>query len=170
MASKKQVFAATMLAAIAITAIAYAHLLAGAITITPEEVVKTYPREIHIPKGGGVFTRTADKVFGINFAAGGFADHDKLLVKVELIADSPTYALRSLLVKIKVDNDYLYNYNQGDTVAELTLNNPYDEFVVELSPSGWQYFDAEVTAAAGPHVGGDWSIQIRFSVSITGWA
>jgi hypothetical protein len=171
MASKKQVFAATMLAAIAITAIAYAHLLAGAITITPQQVVTTYDKSVTFPKGGGVFTRTADKVILLDFRQGGFAKDDLVLVKIELLADQKAYALRSLLVEIVVDSSQDVNLGSGSKVAELTLNNPYDEFVVQITGSGaWLYLDAKVTAAAGPHVGGDWSIPIRFSVSITGWA
>jgi hypothetical protein len=163
MASKKQVFAATMLAAIAITAIAYAHLLAGAITVTPEKVVYTYNKSVTFPQAeAGAFPRRVEDILELRFSAGGFAGGDKVLVKVELVIDDPrAYGLRSLVVK-------LVNNGTNDVVAELTPGTPYDEFVVTVPGSQSVWYDAIVIAGGISQHTGD--IPIKISATITGWA
>jgi hypothetical protein len=168
--SKREAFLATVLAAIAITAIAYAHLLTGAITITitPQDIVTVYPVTIYIPKlvgSGGMFNRTTGDVIVLgNFNAAGFSTGDKILVRVELLPDAQAYALKALYIKLINAT----NGSSGEKVAELTLNNPYDEFVVSVPSSETKNYKAQIAVAAGPEVGGQ-NLQIRLSVSITGW-
>jgi len=166
--SKREALLATVLAAIAITAIAYAHLLTGAITITPQNIVTVNPVTIKIPKlvgSGGMFNRTTGNVIVLsNFANAGFSAGDKILVRVELLPDAQAYALKALYIKLINATDG----SSGEKVAELTLNNPYDEFVVSVPSSGTKNYKAQIAVAAGPEVGGQ-NLQIRLSVSITGW-
>jgi hypothetical protein len=175
--SKREVLLATVLAAIAITAIAYAHLLTGAITITRESAIDVKTPTIKIPwlpGSGGVFNRTAYDVIEIDFSKGGFQQGDKVLVRVELLPSAKAYALKALLIKFKNATSSgqgvtFASPSTSDNVAVLTLNNPYDEFVVQLTRSDAKLvLDAEVAVAAGPQVSGE-TISIPLSVSITGW-
>ena len=160
MISKRQVFAAVALIAIAMTTIAYAQLLTGTITVTTEEVVSVKTTTVTFP-ARGVFNRTVSEVIKLDFTKGGFQAGDEVLVKVELVIDDPTiHELRSLVVKIK-------DASTGAVVAVLTLGTPYDEFEVTVPDSRVMKYDADIIAATG---GKAVSMKFRLSASIIGWA
>jgi hypothetical protein len=125
MASKRQVFAATMLAAIAITAIAYAQVIMGTVTITTGEVVEEIPsKSFNFPARSAGSESLGNIV--LNFSKGGFTAGDTVRIRVELAVDNADVyeGFRALVVKI-VD---------GSAVkAILTLSTPYDEFTILVS-------------------------------------
>ncbi|MCL6578985.1 MAG: hypothetical protein K6T73_06305 [Candidatus Bathyarchaeota archaeon] len=159
MVSKKQIFAAVALIAIAMTTIAYAQLLTGTITVTTEEVVsaKTWTK---VFPARGAFKRTESGVITLDFTKGGFATGDKVLVKVELVIDDPKiHELKSLVVKIK---------NATHTLAVLTLGTPYAEFEVTVPAGSTSVsYDAEIVAVTGEKAV---STTFKLSASIIGWA
>ena len=159
MISKKKMFAAVALIAIAVTTIAYAQLYTGTITVTTEEVVFVNTTTVYFP-ARGAFNRTVSDVITLDFSKGGFQPNEKVLVKVELVIDDPTiHELKSLAVKIKDAS--------GDEVAVLTLGTPYDEFVVTVSDSLVAKYNADIIAATG---GKTVSMTFKLSASIIGWA
>jgi hypothetical protein len=122
--SKREVLVATMLAIVAITAIAYAQAVMGTVTITTDEVVQSIP--------GGTFifpARSAGSVslgnIVLNFSKGNLVAGSSVRIRVELAVDDANIyeGFRSLVVKV----------TDGSTVkAILTLSTPYDEFTITV--------------------------------------
>jgi len=155
MASKKQVLAAAMLAAIAITAIAYATITTNSFGISAESVtVKLNTFTLKIPAPGGAYTtdRTGDDALKITFPSALASQTVRL--RAELVVDGELYQkLRALTVKVGPVNS---------PKAILTLNNPWDEFTDSV-PSASPYtlsYDVRVIAAAGAD-GVDGTVMLR---------
>jgi hypothetical protein len=160
MVSKKQMFAAVALIAIAMTTIAYAQIIMGTIAINTEGVVSSVPDfTLYIPKGGAV-----EKDIG----------NIELTFSENLRVGAPTYRVR---VELAVDNYEIYEglralvvkVMQGSTVkAILTLNSPYDEFTLYVPAGVGAYpfsLPVDVIAAAGAK---EVSGTIRLRVTILG--
>jgi len=140
MANMKQVFAAAMLAAIAITAIAYAQLLTGTITVDTEErlAVQSTMNLDKIP-ARAVHSQTFQKAINVTLTD---ISGSNALIGVELVADDLDIykGFRAFVVQIKPSGG-------GDVLAVLTLSNPYAEF--ELNCGSDYNLDVVVIYAAG---------------------
>jgi hypothetical protein len=139
---KKQVFAAAMLAIIAMVAIAYAQNIMGTVTLTTVEpvtvsnITDTFPA-----RSAGV--RTYPNIIALELSSSnGFRSGDDVVVRVELVPyDAKVYAgFRSLVIQI------LYAANVR---ATLTLQTPYSDFTLENIATQLYSFDVVVIFATG---------------------
>jgi hypothetical protein len=123
--SKKQVLAATMLAIVAIAAIAYAQVIMGTVTLTTAELVNVTDIKDTFPaRSAGV--RTYSDIITLNLTReAGFRDGDDVVVRVELVPlGAEVYAgFRSLVIQV-------FNPTE-DAVATLTLQTPYSDFTIK---------------------------------------
>jgi hypothetical protein len=144
MISKKQMFAAVALIAIAMTTIAYAMQFTAAVTITTEKVlyVKDTPTNIKVPAGGAQ-KETIEAFIALNLAAGNLKKDDTLRIGVELLPlDMGIYEFSTFVVHIK-------EHVGGKVVATITKNMLADEFEVTVPDSaGLVYYDAELIFVA----------------------
>ena len=160
MVSKKQMFAAVALIAIAMTTIAYAQIIMGTITINTEEVVTSVPSySLTIAARGAVEKNIGD--IGLTFPANLRAGAPTYRVRVELAVDEYEIyeGLRALVVKVRQDST---------VKAILTLNSPYDEFTLYVpdgdGPCSFS-LPVDVIAAAGAK---EVSGTIRLRITILG--
>jgi hypothetical protein len=119
--NKKRVFATVALMVIAVTTIAYAQLLLGAVTVTTEEAVTIASWADTFPARSTGNKTYSDKMT-LNFSKGGFVANDSVRVRVELVVDDPRIheGFTSLVIEI---------LDAADAIkSTLTLNTPYDEF------------------------------------------
>jgi hypothetical protein len=138
--SKRQVLAATMLAIIAITAIAYAQLVTGTITVTTKDRVTVSNIDIGTVPARAAGNKTAEEAITVDLS--GLTG--KALIGVELVADDLKIyeGFKAFVVQIKNATD-----PSKPVVTVLTLSNPYAEFEVWCGAS--HKFDVTVIYAAG---------------------
>jgi hypothetical protein len=149
--SKREVLAATMLAIIAITAIAYAQLAMGTITVKTEERVSVSGINIGTVPARAAGSKTENNAITVDLRdLSGTA-----LIGVELVAnDIDIYkGFRAFVVQIK-------NTNMTSPVV-LTLSNPYAEF--EILCGALQNFDVTVIYVAGEKTV---DVEVRLGVTI----
>jgi hypothetical protein len=137
--SKRQVLAATMLAIIAITAIAYAQLMTGTITVTTKERVTVTDINIGTVPARAAGNKTVEGAITVDLS--GLNGASKALIGVELVADDLKIyeGFKAFVVQIKNATN--------SVVAVLTLSNPYAEFEVGCGTS--HTFNVTVIYAAG---------------------
>ena len=153
MAGKGQIAAAAMLAAIAITAIAYAQLYTNTITVTTVDKVTVSSIEL-----GTIPARAAGQVSSqkaITVDLFGLTGYTKALIGVELVADSLEIyeGFRAFVVQIK---------NTSGVKAVLTLNNPYAEF--EANYGTKHELDVTVIYAAGEKAVGPVTVHLGATI------
>jgi len=146
MISKRKVFAAVLLATIAMATIAYAQLLTGTVSVTTIEAVSV-ASSWDLGKIPARSAGSETKSCAINFTLtsnNGFTSGDKVLVAVELVVDDPNMykGFKAFVVQIT-------GPNYTSTVqALLTLNHPYAEFEITTADKLYMY-DAKVIYSAG---------------------
>lgn len=159
--SKKKVFAAVVLMAIALTTIAYAQLLLGVVTVTTEEAVTIASWSDTFP-ARSTGNKTYDDKMTLNFSKGGFAANDVVRVKVELVIDDPRIheGFTSLVVQV---------LNSSDSAkATLTLSTPYDEFEETVpSPVAAISYKVKIVFATGEKELTD--VSFKLSATIIGF-
>jgi glyoxylate carboligase len=162
---KKQVFAAAILAIIAITAIAYAQLLTGTITVSIESTEKRLQVQSSMPIGTVPARAAGSKTFekAINVT---LQDGEKALIGFELVADDLNIykGFRAFVVRIENQNDTTTLF---DGVVVLTLNNPYAEietFSITASTEGKYWLKVTVTYAAGEVTVDNVNVRLRVTI------
>jgi hypothetical protein len=142
--SKKQVLAATMLAIVAIVAIAYAQAIMGTVTLTTAELVEVSNIQDTFPaRSAG--ERTYSSTIALNLTSkAGFRSSDKVVVRVELVPlSAEVYAgFRSLVIQVIPTGD-------TEPVATLTLQTPYSDFTIQNTSPGTYTYDVKVIYATG---------------------
>jgi hypothetical protein len=158
--SKREVLAATMLAIVAVVAIAYAQAIMGTVTITTGEVVQSIP--------GGTFTFPARSAGSVNlgnivldFSKGNISAGSTVRIRVELAVDNASIyeGFRSLVVQV----------TDGSTVkAILTLSTPYDEFTITVPSPNTQEVTLPVSLIYATGAKPISSATFRLRVTIVG--